>query len=875
MSSIYSFDNTLNFTIEFYVYLVNNSCIILSSSNNTVSNTNTTYLYIVIDSTNHIVTYGVTSNTALSLNTWCNVVLVNNNGKILLFINGILDTNFTNISLPSTNSQKLYLIFGYSLSSLSGLNNFNGYLKEIRITQGIARYTTNYTVANTPFVNFRTGLQTTLKDNYDLYLQYVTLLLHFDTNFNDSSIYNLIPSSDSIPSLNSNYYKYGSNSLYLLPSGSNYLSFPVSNNFAFGSNNFTIEFWFYWLGSFPSLGTSRIIGNNNWYLNLSASSILSLVVLYSTPGNTASISYSALSTIIAYTWYNISIVRNKNNILIFINGNLETSGVISLPLDNGTSSQLFIGTDGAGPYYFYGYIDEFRITNGIARYTSNYILPNGQFPNNSPTQLLTLPTVEEVFTNVNTTLNNNIQSSSQQLCYPPVALSANTLAIFSSAYGNGTYILTVSNTSTNAYNAFDNVSSTSWVSGASYTTTSSAFSTTVSGTVRNGEWIQIQLPLPILLQYYTIQASSTVAVTQSPASFIMAGSLDGTNWYLVDLRTGLTASVPYWSSNSALLSFTVKNNILPYNYFRFIGLSLITSTGSLALAIGEIKLYATNEGLLSSNIGVLDTLSISGINAIKGAYSLSLLLSSWTGPVVNIRNGTSSATIDVFVDTNKRLWVYSVNSGITLTSWLNGATGYVTTWYDQSGLGKHVIQQTLANQPTINASASPPTINFVSSSSQYLKVVPGLLDSGQKQYTYWAVYTTIDTTATKNICSHDNNSGLTNNVRASLLVTTSNNLYFAGQSNDYTSSATCTINIRNNTVMRINNTNATNVQIRQNGTDSSGATGAPSSLNVSNGAFGIGLSVGGTTDFMNGTIQTIVVFNTSISQGDAQILGGQ
>jgi hypothetical protein len=39
--------------------------------------------------------------------------------------------------------------------------------------------------------------------------------------------------------------------------------------------------------------------------------------------------------------------------------------------------------------------------------------------------------------------------------------------------------------------------------------------------------------------------------------------------------------------------------------------------------------------------------------------------------------------------------------GQSLANWLGGATGYVTTWYDQSGRGNHATQATAANQPII------------------------------------------------------------------------------------------------------------------------------------------------------------------------------
>ena len=45
--------------------------------------------------------------------------------------------------------------------------------------------------------------------------------------------------------------------------------YPNNNNYAFGNNNFTIEFWFYKINN----NTARIIGNNNWYKTVNASNV--------------------------------------------------------------------------------------------------------------------------------------------------------------------------------------------------------------------------------------------------------------------------------------------------------------------------------------------------------------------------------------------------------------------------------------------------------------------------------------------------------------------------------------------------------------------------------------------------------------------------
>jgi len=75
-------------------------------------------------------------------------------------------------------------------------------------------------------------------------------------------------------------------------------------------------------------------------------------------------------------WIHFVIVRNGSNWAMYRDGvSIATatySGVTS------TTNFFYIGTSGDG-YYFQGYIDELRITKGIARYTGNFTPSTTQF----------------------------------------------------------------------------------------------------------------------------------------------------------------------------------------------------------------------------------------------------------------------------------------------------------------------------------------------------------------------------------------------------------------------------------------------------------------------------------------------------------------
>jgi len=77
-------------------------------------------------------------------------------------------------------------------------------------------------------------------------------------------------------------------------------------------------------------------------------------------------------------------VRNGNTISQYKNGVLESSGTIPNGSAFGSANGLWLGRVGDNPTWpgFYGYMDEIRVTKGIARYSgSSFPVPTEEFPN--------------------------------------------------------------------------------------------------------------------------------------------------------------------------------------------------------------------------------------------------------------------------------------------------------------------------------------------------------------------------------------------------------------------------------------------------------------------------------------------------------------
>ena len=89
-----------------------------------------------------------------------------------------------------------------------------------------------------------------------------------------------------------------------------------------------------------------------------------------------------------------------------------------------------------------------------------------------------------------------------------------------------------------------------------------------NNSISNGEWIQIQLPSPILLTLYSILTPSQQGdLNYFPQKFTLAGSHDGSTWNFIDYQN--INNNDYNCKDRKPVSFKVTNTT-PYNYFRLI-----------------------------------------------------------------------------------------------------------------------------------------------------------------------------------------------------------------------------------------------------------------------------------------------------------------
>ena len=221
----------------------------------------------------------------------------------------------------------------------------------------------------------------------DVYFPNVSLLLPFDgsngaTSTSDSSNQNHTVTFNGAQ-ISSAQSKFGGTSL-LLDGSNDYLSIGGAEwNSNLNSGDFTVEFWirFDTVGS----GEQRIItnynGNNGWGVALwSGGGGTDYFDGYWYDGSWRYMQYniggsSRYTTPSINTWYHVAFVRNGNDWGLYLNGTAESTRTVSGSIISSSLGSLEVGRQHQGNYFVDGYMDDLRITKGLARYTSNFTPP--------------------------------------------------------------------------------------------------------------------------------------------------------------------------------------------------------------------------------------------------------------------------------------------------------------------------------------------------------------------------------------------------------------------------------------------------------------------------------------------------------------------
>ena len=367
-------NTTGDFTIECWIYVTGGS--------GTYRNIIGQYIYATPNRTN----FGIATDNKLSwstigsttelqsvniipTNVWTHVSIVRNGSgtnNVSMYVNGIVQGSYTDTdNFAQTNTW-----IGQGQTFSNGL--FVGYISNLRITN-TAVYTSNFTPPTSPV----TAVANT------------ALLCNF-TNagiFDSAKKNNLVTAGDA--KVSNAVTKFGSGAMYFDGTG-DVLYAPHSNNLVFGSSDFTIETWVYHT---DISGTYRTIFSKRPSTTAAGGGYKGIVFglyngnydIYITfNGSTWAINPGNITPAVLNTWEHIALVRSGSTFTFYKNGVNLYSATNSGTIFDDTASRATIGADSeATAYYMNGYLDDFRITKGVARYTSNFTPPTRAFPDDA------------------------------------------------------------------------------------------------------------------------------------------------------------------------------------------------------------------------------------------------------------------------------------------------------------------------------------------------------------------------------------------------------------------------------------------------------------------------------------------------------------
>jgi hypothetical protein len=291
---------------------------------------------------------------------WIHIVCCRDDpsGRTSWFINGSRTATTTSFSIASNASTPL--LVG---ARVGGSNNHNGYLCGTRVIKGSSEYDpsqTTITVPNSPPTNIT---------NTSLLLNYTNAGITDATAKNDLETVGNAQISTA-------QSKFGGSSMYFDGTG-DWLIAPSSQNFNMGTGNWTVECWVY-----PSSTATRgLFQITTGHLNSVATGIG--VGVSAATGNPWRVYHGTTATdtstnVTTGSWQHIAFVRNGSAINLYLNGTSIYSATDSSDLSSYTF--LTVGAWFSSSFPWLGYIDDFRITKGYARYTANFTAPTTAFP---------------------------------------------------------------------------------------------------------------------------------------------------------------------------------------------------------------------------------------------------------------------------------------------------------------------------------------------------------------------------------------------------------------------------------------------------------------------------------------------------------------
>jgi hypothetical protein len=286
------------------------------------------------------------------INVWHHIAGVRDGSNARLYINGKLRGTDTSAGASFVNPA-VDLTVG---ARPGGTLPHTGYISDVRYVHGNPVYTAEFTPPTAPLSTI-TNTEVHIKGT--------------DASIIDKSQSSNLKLVGNTTGSTTQVKFAGSKSMYFDGSG-DYIDTNTNLHGNFGIGDYTVEAWAY---LDEAIGATRVIfgsGINDSTDEFTLALLSSGHIYFDWNGPFDYIQSS--STFTAYTWHHIAITRSGTQLDVWLDG-VSVASSSSHSFNYTGTSTFKVGMARVGSFYWNGYIQDVRLTKGLARYTTNFTPP--------------------------------------------------------------------------------------------------------------------------------------------------------------------------------------------------------------------------------------------------------------------------------------------------------------------------------------------------------------------------------------------------------------------------------------------------------------------------------------------------------------------
>ena len=294
--------------------------------------------------------------TTINLNAWNHVAVSRSGSTLSIYVNGVRAATATGIS----NFSDATSVFQSGATNTS-TDYVNGYISNLRVVKGSAVYDPSASTLTVPTSPLTAITNTSLLTSFT------------NAGIPDAAMMNNLETVGNAQ-VSTSVVKYGTGSLKFDGTG-DYLTWPALQSTTFGTGDFTVEFW---------INFSNSSGSSFYVIDTRNSGQTTNWAVFRPLGNTldwfnGTTQFTGPTFTTTGTWTHVAYSRSGTSLRLFVNGTLTNTFTDSANYSTAPTI-AYIGSRYSAAEQLNGYIDDLRITKGIARYTANFTPPAQALP---------------------------------------------------------------------------------------------------------------------------------------------------------------------------------------------------------------------------------------------------------------------------------------------------------------------------------------------------------------------------------------------------------------------------------------------------------------------------------------------------------------